>query len=376
MQTSLRLFLSSVSVIFLSACGGVTPVSPKDLPISTITPTIQAQNTVTAQPTAEAKDRIYDISVSRDEKNFAVFTSKGIYVYDSVTFMQKQFMKIKVSSQGYHLFSPSITFTPDGSKLIFSGENWIASWDLLNNKENNIVYLSTSAIPGWNISQIEYSPKGDRIIVTTHGDYDRCDGTGINFALYDIKFNLLFDRYFCTVNSETYYRFTSDDRVYIFYNARSMFFPFEFYNVELSSGNVTEKIEYDPYSGNAENFIYDVSPDGQLLAVGNYSNYQFSTRIVNTNSGNVIQELDGGTDLSLDGIGKLRKSNLNEIVNEKCGIINKPNEGKQYTILTSNDLNVVFTVSDWYPFADWKDVKSLELWNLSSCEIEKTIIFP
>jgi hypothetical protein len=381
MQISLRFFLYSVSVILLSACGGVTPIPPQDLPTPTITPTIQAQNTVTTQPTAtenisETKDRIYDISVSRDKQNLAIFTSKGIYIYDSTTFMQKQFIKVEVSSQDYHLLSPSITFTPDGNKLVFSDENWIMSWDLLNNKENDNLYLSTSAIPDWNISQIEYSPKGDRIMITTYGGHDKCDGTGVNFALYDIEFNLLFDRYFCTAYSENYYRFTSDDKVYIFYNARSMFFPFEFYNVELSTGNVTEKIEYDPYSGNAENFIYDVSPDGQLLAIGNYSNYQFSTKIIDANSGYILQEVDGGIDFSLEGIGKLRKSNSDEMVNEKCAIINKLDEGNQYTVLTSNDSMTVLAVSDSYPFADWKNIKSMELWDLSSCEIEKTIIFP
>jgi WD40 repeat protein len=279
------------------------------------------------------------------------------------------------SQQSFHRLSPSIAFTPDGNKLVFSNKNWIYSWDLINKTENDNLILSVSTIPEWEISEIEYSPKGDRIMITTHGGDDKCDNEGVNFALYDVEFNLLFDRYFCTIISENYYRFTLDDSVYIFYNARSIFFPLEFYKVELSTGNVKEKAVYDLYSGNAENFIYDVSPDGQFLAIGNYSKYQFSTRIVDANSGNTLQEVDGGIDFSLEGIGKLRKSNTNEVVNEKCGITNKPDEGNQYTILMSNDVKTIFTVSDWYPFSDWKSIKSLELWDLSTCKIEKIITF-
>lgn len=379
MQISLRFLLCSVSVILLSACGGVTPIPPQDLPMSTF----QAQNTVIAQPTAtenisETKDRIYDIAVSRDKQNLAVFTSKGIYIYDSATFSQKQFIEVetKVSQQNFHLLSPSITFTPDGNKLVFSSENWVLSWDLLDNKENDNLYLSLSAIPGWDISKIEYSPKGDRVMVTTYGDYVNCEGTGINFALYDTEFNLLFDRYFCTAVLENYYRFSSDNKVYVFYNYRSMFFPLQLYIVDLTTGNLLTKETHDMYSDSPQNFIYDISQSGDIFAIGNYDKGELTTRLVDNTTGQTLQETSGGVDFSLDGVGKLRKSNSNEIVNKTCGIINKPNEGKQYTMLTSNDVNAVFAISDWYPFADWKDVKSLELWNLSICEIEKTIMFP
>lgn len=384
-MSSFRLVLPitlTLAMALSSSCGGVTSVPPPEIEKTlAITQDIQ---TVEIKPTStenlpENIERIYDVTISRDKKSIAVFTSKGIYIYDSTTLTQQQFIVYKsdVSPQNFHLLSPSITFSPDGSKLIFSSKNWIASWDLINQSENDNLFLSISAIPEWAISQIEYSPKGDRIMVTTYGGYDNCDGTGVNFALYDIEFNLLFDRYFCTAYLENYYRFTSDNHVYIFYNVRSMFFPLEFYNVELSTGNVIEKVEYNPYSsGNVENFIYDVSPDGKLIAIGNYSNYQFSTIIVDANSGSKKQHIDGGIDFSLEGIGKLRKSNAEEIINEKCSIINKADEGKQYATLTSNDSMAVFTISDWYPFADWKDINSLELWDLSICKIEKTIIFP
>lgn len=381
-MSSFRLVLLIVLALILSGCGGITPMPPLE---TENTPTITPQEThppvielTSVEYMPKSTESVFDIAVSRDNQNIAVFTSVGIYLYDSASLIQQQFIKIEseIPQQNFHRLSPSVTFTPDGNKLIFSNRNWILSWDLINQSENDNLYLSISSIPEWNISQIEYSPKGDRIMVTTYGGHDKCDGIGINFALYDVEFNLLFDRYFCTFNLENYYRFTSDNKVYIFYNARSMFFPLKFYNVELSTGNVVEAAEYDLYSGNAENFIYDISPDGQLLAIGNYSNYQFSTKVIETNSGNTLQEVNGGIDFSHEGIGRFRKSNSDEIVNEKCGIINKPDKGNQYTALTSNDSMGVFVISDSYPFADWQNIKSLELWDLSSCEIQKNIIFP
>jgi WD40 repeat protein len=373
----LRFFLCSAIVIVLSSCGGVSPIPSKTLPV----PTAQATHTFTVQPTAtedtpENKELVYDIAVSRDNQNLAVLTTKGIYLFDGPTLTQNRFIDFESNAprEDHSIFSPAITFTPDGSKLVFSNENRFVTWNLIN-QDFDPSNSSFSAIRKWDISNIEYSPKGDRIMVTTHGDDHICDATGVDLALYDLEFTLLFDKSFCIANAESYYRFVSDNRVYIFLNARSMFFPLEFYDVELSTGNVMKKAEYDPYSGNAENFIYDVSLDGRFLAIGNYSNYKFKTKIIEANSGNTLKEVDGGVDFSLEGFGKQRKSNSNEIVNEKCGLINKPDEGEQYTILASNQSTLVLTISDWDSFADWKDVKSLELWDLSSCEIKKTITF-
>jgi hypothetical protein len=375
-----RFALSTVLLLALIGCGGITPIKPIEKE-STVTSTPKENQafinvpTLTATGISKAVETVFDVASSRDKQNIAVFTSEGIYLYDSATLSLQRFIEFQteIPPQNYHLLSPSITFSPDGKRLVFSDKNWLFSWDIIEQKKNERKYLSISAIPDWNISQIEYSPKGDRIMITTYGDYDRCEGTGVNFALYDIEFDLLFDHYFCTFNLENYYRFTSDNKVYIFYNHRSMFFPLEFYNIELSTGNVIEETAYDLYSGTAKNFIYDISLDGKEIAVGNYINYQLTTKIVDAISGAVLQEVNGGVDLSIEGIGKNRREDSIHVLNEKCNIQNQPNVGNQYTALTENNSKLLLIVSDWYPFTDWKNIKSLELWDVSTCEVEKTI---
>lgn len=375
-----RLALPILLLLALVGCGGIIPIQPiaKE---STVTSTPKENQTsinlptLTATSPSKAVEVVFDVAISRDKQNLAVFTSEGIYLYDSATLSLERFIEFQteIPTQNYHLLSPSITFSPDGKRLVFSDKNWLFSWDTIEQKKNEKKYLSISAIPDWSISQIEYSPKGDRIMIATYGDHDRCEGIGVNFALYNVEFDLLFDRYFCTFNLENYYRFTSDNKVYIFYNHRSMFFPLEFYNIDLSTGNVIEEATYDLYSGTAKDFIYDVSIDGKEIAVGNYINYQLTTKIVDAISGAVLQEINGGVDLSIEGIGKYRKENSIEVLNEKCNIQNQPDKGNQYTVLAEINSKLLLLISDWYPFTDWKNVKSLELWDISVCKVEKTI---
>lgn len=375
-----RFALPTVLLLALIGCGGITPIQPIEKE-STVTSTPKENQasvyvpTLTATSPSKAVEIVFDVASSRDKQNIAVFTSEGIYLYDSATLSLEKFIEFQteIPTQNHLLLSPSITFSPDGKRLVFSDKNWLFSWDIIEQNKNEKKYLSISAIPDWNISQIEYSPKGDRIMIATYGDYDRCEGTGVNFALYDVEFDLLFDRYFCTFNLENYYRFTSDNKAYIFYNLRGMFFPLEFYNIDISTGNVIEKATYDFYSGTAKDFIYDVSLDGKEIAVGNYINYQLTTEIVDVISGAVLQEINGGVDLSIEGIGRYRKENSIKVLNEKCDIQNQPGAGNQYTVLVENNSKLLLIISDWYPFTDWKNVKSLELWDISVCKVEKTI---
>lgn len=375
-----RFALPTVLLLALIGCGGITPIQPIEKE-STVTSTPKENQasvnvpTLTATSPSKSVEIVFDVASSRDKQNIAVFTSEGIYLYDSATLSLERFIEFQteIPTQNYLLLSPSITFSPDGKRLVFSDKNWLFSWDIIEQKKNERKFLSISAIPDWNISQIEYSPKGDRIMIATYGYYDRCEEIGVNIALYDVDFDLMFDRYFCTFNLENYYRFTSDNKAYIFYNLRGMFFPLEFYNIDLSTGNVIEEATYDLYSGTAKNFIYDVSLDGKEIAVGNYINYQLSTEIVDAISGAVLQEVNGGVDLSIEGIGRYRKENSIEVLNEKCDIQNQPDAGNQYTVLVENNSKLLLIISDWYPFTDWKNVKSLELWDISVCKVEKTI---
>lgn len=375
-----RFALPTVLLLALIGCGGITPIQPIEKE-STVTSTPKENQasvnvpTLTAASPSKSVEIVFDVASSRDKQNIAVFTSEGIYLYDSATLSLERFIEFQteIPTQNYLLLSPSITFSPDGKRLVFSDKNWLFSWDIIEQKKNERKFLSISAIPDWNISQIEYSPKGDRIMIATYGYYDRCEEIGVNIALYDVDLDLMFDRYFCTFNLENYYRFTSDNKAYIFYNLRGMFFPLEFYNIDLSTGNVIEEATYDLYSGTAKNFIYDVSLDGKEIAVGNYINYQLSTEIVDAISGAVLQEVNGGVDLSIEGIGRYRKENSIEVLNEKCDIQNQPDAGNQYTVLVENNSKLLLIISDWYPFTDWKNVKSLELWDISVCKVEKTI---
>lgn len=377
-----HLFLISFSVVLISSCSGVIPVptlviSPE--PVFTLTalqiPVIQTTST---KSVPENPGRVYDIALSPNEKLIAVYTSNGIYIYDSLT-LTKSSIRIFTAEalpQNEDYGTPALTFAPDGNYLVFSMENRLFAWDLMTAQENESSYIATSDVLGWEIVKINYSPKGDRVMMVTSGTDEKCDGVGTNMALYDLEFNLLFDRYMCGNNLEGYYRFITNNKVYVFLNRRSAFFPLDFYEVDLQTGNVSDHAEYDLYSGNAENFIYDVSPDGQLFAVGTYKDYKLTTDLVDAVTGETLQTVTGGMDLSLDSATWLRKSTSDMVVNEKCNLINKFQTDSYYNPIVSNGVKVVYAISEWYVDLKWQtSIKSLQLWNLSTCKIEKEIRF-
>ena len=82
-----RLFSFLLAAVFLSSCGGVTGISPTTTysePALTSQPTkIASTNTIPIENASENVEHIFDVELSRDKKLIALYTTSGIYVYDS-----------------------------------------------------------------------------------------------------------------------------------------------------------------------------------------------------------------------------------------------------------------------------------------------------
>lgn len=119
-----RFALPTVLLLALIGCGGITPIQSIEKE-STVTSTPKENQasvdvpTLTATSPSKAVEIVFDVASSRDKQNIAVFTSEGIYLYDSATLSLEKFIEFQteIPTQNHLLLSPSITFSPDGKRL-------------------------------------------------------------------------------------------------------------------------------------------------------------------------------------------------------------------------------------------------------------------
>lgn len=343
-----------------------TPVPPSPYPVSleVISPdNIERLEEIDVL----GEGRIYSVALSPDEKTIAVYTATGIHLYDSKTLIETDFID-PFDSKLLGSRHP-MAFSPDGKFLAFFEDEYISLWNLTNNQRKNWIY---SPIEDYKPSKIEFSPQGDHIVITSLGIYRPCDGPGINFALYDLEGRLLFDRYYCDADVENYYRLTPDGKWYIFYSSIWAPFPIELLVVDLDSGSLIESAYYDPDDYDLQDFYYDVSPDGKLLASLESNESIKRTRILDARTREVLQVVDGIIEFYVneneeivwregDGVWQY---NRDFNFNEKCEdyFIGR---GVSEKIFAFENKAVIY----FYPV-------TLELWNLSTCEFEKVVSYP
>lgn len=312
---------------------------------------------------------IYSVALSPDEETIAVYTATGIHLYDSKTLIKTQ--SLDSFDPHAHKSPPPIAFSPDGKYLAyFEGEAAIFLNLSTSHREKKIFSLIEEYEP----SRIEFSPESNHIVVTALGYNSPCDNSGINFALYNLKGHLLFDRYFCNFYADHYYRLTTDGKLYIFFKSRMIILvPLELNVVDLDTGSLIESASYDPEDYDPQDLFYDVSPDGKLLASSEFKDSVGITKILDAQTREVLQVIDGKIEFYVNENGEVVWRDRDWLytqeyyMNEKCEI--KHHDIDEYKIVFSFENKVVLS------FSHFRDIDTLELWNLSTCDVENAISF-
>ncbi len=397
-----RFYLLTILLVLLSSCRPKTPVvyptqtatmKPAEEIVSTRSPSttefgsmepLNIENIDHLEQVARFGDGyIQDIAISPDQSTMAVFIGENIDIYDTETFDLKQSIVtakyIKNSSDIRKSEWKILTFTSDSSKLIVSNGQRIIFWDIT---ENKILSYFSSLIPEWDVVDIALSPKEDRVVVTTMGSSSRCDGRDMNFALYDLDGRLIFDRYTCADYSKNFYRFTSDDKVlFIFASIMTSIYPTQTMLIDGLSGEILEQtqaeyLDYEQPIPNQE-LLYDISPDGKLLAFATYNRagekLSVRTKLVHFETKKIIHEQDGMVEFIVDQgeINWQTVSNNQPSLEKEMNICNINNSHilDEYNLLLSRSEQAVFAVMHG------GKIKSIELWNISNCEIKRTISY-
>jgi WD40 repeat protein len=386
MKFRVLIFFSAVFIFFtviLSNCVGASPTSDpitidttSVLPLNTNTPTeTQDHDLEVIKPDnlnrLELIDRwgqgyIYGVALSPDKGTIAVAATSGIYLYDTDTLRQEQFINFPIIINDKNKTpSQPISFSPDGSLLAIGFEE-LYFWNLTSNRwEDQIDFR----LDDYGIVQIAFAPHGETIGVMSRGGYAPCDSLGGNFALYDIETeDLLFNEYFCPESSLFHFGFLENGNVFfVGVSPESRFssdFIYRISFVDSKTGLLLNRLDFDGY-------IDSISPDGTILSV---RRRREDTEIIDIAS---LQALDQAT-----GIVYFLPDNERRILSTRDGwaIINSNQDTVcKFDTQPKVQLNVyrsAFTLmEDMLVYKNNWD-QSVEIWDLASCELAKRLFVP
>lgn len=173
--------------------------------------------------------QIYDVAISPETQSVAVYTPLKIYRFDALTLSEQGSLAVDPTSDN----TVAIAYSPDGKKIAFSSEQSVCFWNLL---PAAIEGCFSAEFSDWQIFDLQFSPDGGQMVMTAQGGLDRCDGSAIHYALYDLKGNSLFDRYYCAAYTKQYVHMQAGQLYLVFGTEMSNVFPLESYVVDLESG--------------------------------------------------------------------------------------------------------------------------------------------
>jgi WD40 repeat protein len=382
-------FNPSISLILLAlllqACGPLMPVSQATttvVPISTVAvnsrfETFTPENiTRLEQVNSLGVGQVVGVAASADQSKLAVYINREIKIYDAKTFEELQTIPAGKYTEAGDRPQDILLFSGDGGTLIFTNGSSISIWDLQTNER---IRWFASLIPEWEVVNLELSPDGTRLMVTTLGGSGRCDGRDKNFALYDLYGALLFDQYGCPSYSSNHYKFVSSNLVYFsFSSIMTDKFPLRSYLVETQNGSVLESSAYnfDMDEKSRQEVMYDISPDGNILAYAVYGEGKPFTKLVSFTSRENLGTLDGYIEfLTDDGQVVWRERSFSsfppekEFVSEKCEIKN-PGSYDRYRQIAINDNKLVLEITHFGKF------ESLDLLDLNTCQTVDRLSYP
>ncbi len=382
---------SFILLTLLASCVGVTPLAnltptqpPTSVPIKTISPSLTPAPTVALQATpAKApvwkEGQVYGDAISPDRTTIAIRTVDGITLYDSTTLEVIDFYEIETPSEYFRLpNNPAlpIAFSPDGKYLAYSINYKVVVFNLSTGKDEKVLY---SAIPTYHISGITISPDNKYYIVHTRGWYPPCDAAGGNLAIYEdhhlYKSGLLiFDSYFCEFPVLLNYRFTETNKAYFFYWHQTVPLPYRMDVINLSE-NSFDNVWYEYPNYDPEKVFYDVSPDGKTLASMEFQEQKYITRLIDVETGNVIEKIDGLIHYNHQTDKPLWEENwLEPVYSTPCETLG--NGFFQYDDLLYKEVYSAGNSSTFLTLTHiWGRITAIELWDTASCEKKKIVSF-
>jgi WD40 repeat protein len=364
----------------------------------TVSAVLASQPTIinTVEPTIETKNEIVllDFAVAPDGKKLAVYLNTGVYLYDIETTKRTAFYEFE-SDEYYSALNAGTTiypafgapgavaFSPDGSEIAISGkfqDEYISIWDL---QTHEIVDYVAYYPNGNFVRELEYSPSGNTLLIRSTYPKSRlqCPELGDppedTLTLVSLNpRNNLFEKRDCTRYATVEFSFSEGDTVYFFHYADSSLYQMDEVNTQTGNIIISEKLDT-----RLNGRIYDVSPNGKLFAAydtSNPSDGMIRTILIDTTTREISLPLDGMIDfldnedrflVYTSGISSQGPLQLQENDNRIC-TFDGIEYYRRYTQISRDNRTITSLTFDNKIFQD-----SIQIWDIPSCKLIKTIPF-
>ncbi len=386
--------ISFLSIILLiTACSSVTPTIMVE-PTVSLTSQPTAINAV--EPTNETKNEIVllDFAVAPDGKKLAVYLNSGVYLYDIETTKREAFYEFESDEYysgfdlGVTIYPPfsapgAIAFSPDGSELAISGkfqDEYISIWNLQTHELVDYV----AYYPNGNfVRELEYGPGGNTLLIRSTYPKSRlqCPEMGAppedTLTLLSLQpRNSLFEESVCTRYASIEFSFSKEDAMYLFYYADSSLYQMN--KVSTQTGTIILSEELDT---RLNGIIYEVSPNDELFAASDAlspPNGMIRTVLIDTATRKTSLSLDG----LIDFLDNERRFLVDVSGSRSRGPLQLQEDGKiictfdgieyyhPYTRISRDNSTMAVLTFNNRIFQD-----SIQIWDIASCKLIKTIPF-
>lgn len=386
-------YSSFLSMLFLfTACSSGTSSIIIEPTIST---TLVSEPTTvkTVEPVTGAKNEIVllDFAISPDGKKLAVYLNTGVYLYDIETSKGTAFYEFESDeyyselNAGATIYPPlgapgAVAFSSDGSKIAISDkfeDEYIFIWDL---KSHEIVDYIAYYPNGNFVRELEYSPRGDTLLIRSTYPKSRihCPELGeppedtLSLISLSPRRNL-FERKVCTRYATVEFYFSENATYFFLFGDSSLYYMDQ---VDTRTGNIILSEEID---ARALGRIHDVSPNGMVVAVSDTSNSSdgvLRTNLVDIHTRKILSTLNGVIDF-LDNENRFLifssetpsqyQLYLQENERNVC-TFDGLEYYRSYTRISRDNRTMAALTFDKRIFQD-----SIQIWDIPSCQLVKTI---
>jgi WD40 repeat protein len=316
------------------------------------------------QSPVESKGEVVllDYAFSPSGDKLALFENSGVYIYDLRTMQRTGFLEF--DSRDYTpIRSGAVAFSSDGKQLAISGkfdEAEVVIWDI----ESKEPATSILGLPKNHfVTEIEFSPNGNSILIrNTNTEVETCQGyISDRVILRSISEDkTLFEMDKCKIYPPLYFRFTDNERVFLY--SGSMSAEHTVYFIDSNTGEmISQGVHYWTEAGH---HFYDVSPDGNINLVEKFENGKHITHLLDSGSNNVLNSIEGKVVL-LDTKSSFVVSSYNPDPQWSFW-----NDGKLICSYDGIKLSPeIKTSANRDVFAMRKSDIQLQVWKVSTCEM-------
>jgi len=314
------------------------------------------------QPLEVAGDtRLLNFTLSPNGDRLVVFDNSGVYFYELNSMNKVEFRKFDDKSFS-DLQSGAVSFSPSGERLALSGkfaDQSIEIWEI----KSNIRIASIEPPNGNYVTEMEFSPNGQSLIVRSKGNYGNgnkvyCESLVDTLTLYNLETGSnLFEISQC-VFLPIQFSFTTNNK--LFFYQGTMTPEYFIYFVDSNTGQLISK---DKFNWDEHGNLYNVSPDGKFYFVEKAG----FTHLLDSVSEKEVKVVEGDViffhdiDNFIVSDFKNNKSNFMKNDETKCtfeGVAFAPHALIKRKMSVNQE---VFAIS-------LESNTALQVWDISSCE--------